>query len=101
MNVNLLKILNCHIISRYFYVVMYYRTRFKTGPRHVGFVVDKVVLGQVFSEYFGFPCQSSFHQYFHNHHHLSSGAGTIGQYWPQYPKSHRTNKKNNIVQYNI
>jgi hypothetical protein len=28
---------------------------------HVGFVVDKVGLGQVFSEYFGFPCQSSFH----------------------------------------
>jgi hypothetical protein len=28
----------------------------------VGFVVDKVALGQVFSEYFGFPCQSSFHQ---------------------------------------
>jgi hypothetical protein len=27
----------------------------------VGFVVDKVALGQVFSEYFGFPCQSSFH----------------------------------------
>jgi hypothetical protein len=26
------------------------------------FVVDKVALGQVFSEYFGFPCQSSFHQ---------------------------------------
>jgi hypothetical protein len=25
------------------------------------FVVDKVALGQVFSEYFGFPCQSSFH----------------------------------------
>jgi hypothetical protein len=25
---------------------------------HVGFVVDKVALGQVFSEYFGFPCQS-------------------------------------------
>jgi hypothetical protein len=22
---------------------------------------DKVALGQVFSEYFGFPCQSSFH----------------------------------------
>jgi hypothetical protein len=30
----------------------------------VGFVVDKVALGQVFSEYFGFPCQSSFHQKF-------------------------------------
>jgi hypothetical protein len=28
----------------------------------VGFVVDKVALGQVFSEYFGFPCQSSFHR---------------------------------------
>jgi hypothetical protein len=26
------------------------------------FVVDKVALGKVFSEYFGFPCQSSFHQ---------------------------------------
>jgi hypothetical protein len=24
----------------------------------------KVALGQVFSEYFGFPCQSSFHQFF-------------------------------------
>jgi hypothetical protein len=28
----------------------------------VGFVVDKVASGQVFSEYFGFPCQSSFYQ---------------------------------------
>jgi nucleoside recognition membrane protein YjiH len=27
----------------------------------VEFVVDKVALGQVFSEYFGSPCQSSFH----------------------------------------
>jgi hypothetical protein len=26
----------------------------------VGFVVDKVALGQVFSEYFDFPCQFSF-----------------------------------------
>jgi hypothetical protein len=50
----------------------------------VGFVVDKVALGQVFSEYFGFPCQSSFHQLLHNHLHLSSGAGTISQKWPQY-----------------
>jgi hypothetical protein len=37
------------------------------------FVVDKVALGQVFSEYFGFPCQSSFHQLLQNHPHLSSG----------------------------
>jgi hypothetical protein len=35
----------------------------------VGFVVDKVALGQVFSEYFGFPCQSLFHQICHHHNH--------------------------------
>jgi hypothetical protein len=32
-------------------------------------MVDKVTLGQVFSEYFGFPCQSSFHQILHPHNH--------------------------------
>jgi hypothetical protein len=42
----------------------------------VGLVVDKVALGQVFSEYF--------HQFLQNYNHLSSGAGTIGQKWPQY-----------------
>jgi hypothetical protein len=52
---------------------------FKPGSSHVGFVVGKVALGQVFSECFSFPCQSSFHQFFHNHHHLSSGAGTSGR----------------------
>jgi hypothetical protein len=45
-----------------------------------------VALEQVFSEYFGFPCQSSFHQLLHNQPHLSSGACTIGQKWPQYPR---------------
>jgi hypothetical protein len=44
----------------------------------VGFVGDKVALGQVFSEYFGFLCQFSFHRLLHTHH-LSSGAGKIGQ----------------------
>jgi hypothetical protein len=34
----------------------------------VGFVVDKVALGQVFSEYFGFPCHYLFHQLLLNHH---------------------------------
>jgi hypothetical protein len=34
---------------------------------------------QVFSEYFGFPCQSPFHQFLHNHPHVSSGAGITGQ----------------------
>jgi hypothetical protein len=40
--------------------------------------VVKVALRQVFSEYFGFSCQFSFHRLLHTHH-LSSGAGTIGQ----------------------
>jgi hypothetical protein len=44
----------------------------KNGSIHMRFVVDKVALGQIFSEYFGFPCQSSFHQFIHNHPHLSS-----------------------------
>jgi hypothetical protein len=58
--------------------------RARAGSGHVGFVVDKVALGQVVSEYFGFPCQSSFHQLLHSHPHLSCGACTIGQKWPQY-----------------
>jgi hypothetical protein len=45
----------------------------------MGFMVDKVALGHIFSEYFGFPCQFLFHSLFHTHHHLSSGAGTVGQ----------------------
>jgi hypothetical protein len=36
--------------------------------QHMEFVVDKTALGQVFSEYFGFPCQS-FHQFRHHHNH--------------------------------
>jgi hypothetical protein len=44
----------------------------------MGFVGDKVALGQAFSEYFGFPCQFSFHRTLHIHL-LPSGAGTIGQ----------------------
>jgi hypothetical protein len=41
---------------------------------HVGFVLDKVALGQVFSEYVGFPYQSLFHQFLHHHNH----PGPIG-----------------------
>jgi hypothetical protein len=61
-----------------------WRPGFEPRSGHVGFVVGKVALGQVFSEYFGFLRQSSFHQFLHNHHHLSSGACTIGQKWLQY-----------------
>jgi hypothetical protein len=42
-------------------------------------MMDKVVLGQVFSECCGFPCQSLFHQLLNSHHHLPFGAGTINR----------------------
>jgi hypothetical protein len=42
------------------------RVRARSG--HVGFVVDEVALRQVFSEYFGFPCQA-LHQILHHHNH--------------------------------
>jgi hypothetical protein len=51
---------------------------FEPTSGHVGFVVDKVALEQVFSKYFDFPCQFSFHRLLHIHH-LSSGACTTGQ----------------------
>jgi hypothetical protein len=54
-----------------------WRPGFDPSSGHVGLVVDKVALGQVFSEYFGFPCQFSFHRLLHTH--LASGAGTVGQ----------------------
>jgi hypothetical protein len=41
-------------------------------------VVDNVALGQVFSEYFGFLFQFSFHRLLHIHH-LPSEARTISQ----------------------
>jgi hypothetical protein len=44
----------------------------------VGFVVDKVASGQVFSENFGFPCQNR-----STPSSQSPGTGTIGQEWPQ------------------
>jgi hypothetical protein len=44
------------------------RVRPRSG--HVGFVVDKLALGQVFSLYFFFLHQSSFHQIVHPHNHL-------------------------------
>jgi hypothetical protein len=51
----------------------------ETRSSHEGFVVNKVALGQVSSEYFGFACQISFHRLLNIHHHLSSGTSTIGQ----------------------
>jgi hypothetical protein len=41
----------------------------RVPAERVGFVVDKVAVGQIFSEYFGFSYQSSFHQFLHHHNH--------------------------------
>jgi hypothetical protein len=49
-------------VSRWFPTVA---ARVRVRAEHIGFVVDSAALGQVFSEYFGFICQSSFHH--HNH----------------------------------
>jgi hypothetical protein len=38
------------------------RSGFDPGSFHVGFVVYKVALGQVFPEYFGLPLSLSFHR---------------------------------------
>jgi hypothetical protein len=43
--------------------------RVRAQAEHVRFVVGKVSLGQVFSEYFDFPCHLSFHQIVHHHNH--------------------------------
>jgi hypothetical protein len=55
------------------------RPGFEPMSVHVGFVVDKVTLGQVSSEYFGFLFQFTFQRLLHTHRHLSSGAGTVDQ----------------------
>jgi hypothetical protein len=55
------------------------RSEFEPRSDHVEFVVDKVALRQVFSEYFGFPCQLSSHRLLYIHHHPSSRAGTMGK----------------------
>jgi hypothetical protein len=50
---------------------------FDPMPIHMGFVVDKVTMGQVSYEYFGFLYQFSFHQLLHTH--PSAGADTMYQ----------------------
>jgi hypothetical protein len=53
----------------------------RVRAEHLGFVVDKVILGEVFSEYFGFPWQLSFHQFLHHHNH--PGLAQQAYWWPQ------------------
>jgi hypothetical protein len=52
--------------------------RLEPRSGHVGFVLDKVALRLIFSEYFGLPCQFSFYRLLHTHH-VSSGVGTTDQ----------------------
>jgi hypothetical protein len=42
-------------------------------------MVDKVAPGQALTHYFCFPCQSSNRLLHTQHHHPSSGVGTVGQ----------------------
>jgi hypothetical protein len=70
------------------------RPEFEPRSSHVGFVVDKVALGQVFSEYFGFPCQFAFRHRLLLTHHLSSVACTIGQTAADVPSGPQETKKN-------
>jgi hypothetical protein len=55
------------------------RPGFEPMSRHVGFVVHKVAPGQVYSKYFGFPCQFSIHWLLQIQHNLLSRADKIGQ----------------------
>jgi hypothetical protein len=66
----------------------------RPGLGHVGFVVDKVAMGQVFSEYFGFPCQFALHQLLHTHRAIR-GWYSIGQTVADVPNglSHPTPRK--------
>jgi hypothetical protein len=50
---------------------------FSTTLGHVEFVLDKMSLGQIFSEYFGFPCQFRSTDSSELIFHLSTGAGII------------------------
>jgi hypothetical protein len=60
-------ILGCAIAQAVSYWLLTEAARVRPRSGQVGFVVDKVALGQVFSEYFGFLCQSLFHQIHHPH----------------------------------
>jgi hypothetical protein len=51
------------------------RSNFDPSTIHVGFVVDKVAMGQVSSNYFGFLCHFTFHRLLQTH--LPSGADTM------------------------
>jgi hypothetical protein len=53
--------------------------RIRAWMKSLGSVVETTALGQVFSEYFCFPCYSFIPLSVPQNHHLSSRAGTRGQ----------------------
>jgi hypothetical protein len=57
-----------------------------------GFVVDKMALGQDLYEYFGFPCQSSFHPFLHHHNHPGLAGGRSAEWTQLDTTPHYTNK---------
>jgi hypothetical protein len=61
------------------------------GLGHMGFVVEKATLGQVFSRRFGFTWHS-FHKLFHAHHHLPSVAVQYAKWTSPYPKTLKKKK---------
>jgi hypothetical protein len=60
----------------------------------VGFVVDKVALGQLFLEYLGLPFKSSSHKFLPS---SITPAGRIGQYWPQFQNINETARNMSII----
>jgi hypothetical protein len=72
--------------------------RVRSQVTSVGFVVDKVALGQVFSEHFGFLCKFSFHRLLQNHCHIVWGwynrpnSGRPTKWTQSHPTSKKTEK---------
>jgi hypothetical protein len=89
------QILKCDTHS--VYVLEFMLSLHRGGPgsrpgRHVVLMVDKAALGQVFSEYFCFPCQLLFHQFVHYHNHPGVAALPSGLNYNPPPPPH-TNLK--------
>jgi hypothetical protein len=69
-------------IQKYIFAWVVPRRPVFAPGQHVGFVVGKVTLEQVFSEYLGFSCLS-FHKFLHLHNY--PGLAQKASLWPQCP----------------
>jgi hypothetical protein len=73
----------------------------RPGFGQVGFVVNKMALGHVFSKYFGFPYKSSLHEILHPNNHpgqVQQARSSRRAEWTQigHPLPCEFKKKNNI-----